>query len=101
MDGAGLPVRLRRQLHPGQSGLHRDDAHRRANANERAGDASEHLRALQPTDSFLQSSWVRWSVDLFNIHSQKTATRVYTNIPTMSTGARGRTTWKPISATTR
>ena len=45
--------------------------------------------ALQPTDSFPQSSWVRWSVDLFNIQSQQTASRVYTSIPTTGTGAPG------------
>ena len=39
--------------------------------------------------AFPQTNWIRWSVDLFNVHSQQTAARVYTQIPASGTGGTG------------
>jgi len=44
---------------------------------------------LDPDDEFPQLSWVRLSVDLFNIHSQQTASRTYHHIPAAGDGSAG------------
>ncbi len=51
--------------------------------------ALEHLRRPAAHRQFPAIEWVRWSVNLFNIQWQQTATRLYTLIPASGTGAPG------------
>ncbi len=44
---------------------------------------------LSAADCFPQSSWVRWSVSLYNDHQQQVAQRVYHRIPTSGQGVVG------------
>ena len=45
--------------------------------------------ALLPTDTFAQSSYVRWTHSVYNDDGQLTASQVYFSIPASGSGTKG------------